>query len=42
VAAKGAYINLLDEKEKEKEKGLVRIREDNIITYLNTNFTSFK
>ncbi len=40
MAAKGAYINLLNKKE--KEKGLARIREDNIITYLNTNFTSFK
>jgi len=40
VAAKGACINLLDKKE--KEKGLVRIREDNVITYLNTNFTSFR
>ncbi len=36
----GAYINLLNKKE--KEKGLARIKEDNIITYLNTNFTSFK
>ncbi len=40
VAAEGACINLLDEKE--KEKGLARIREDNIITHLNTNFTSFR
>jgi len=40
VAAEGACINLLNKKE--KEKGLARIREDNIITYLNTNFTSFR
>jgi len=40
VAVKGACINLLNKKE--KEKGLARIREDNIITYPNTNFTSFR
>jgi len=40
VAAEGACINLLDKKE--KEKGLARIREDNVITHLNTNFTSFR
>ncbi len=39
VAAEGACINLLDEKE--KEKGLARIREDNVITHPNTDFTSF-
>jgi len=38
--AKGACINLLNKKE--KEKGLARIREDDVITYPNTNFTSFK
>ncbi len=39
MAAKGACLNLLNNKE--QEKGLARIREDNAVTHPNTDFTSF-